>query len=624
MLGMEITLRRIIDKLKSGESLDEKGLDVLVRKRNREMHDGKRNVAKRRLMSFYLHERNNDTALWNSWDVDAETDKALMQLLKAKPRRTASGVATITVLTKPWPCASDCIYCPNDIRMPKSYMSDEPACQRAERNYFDPYLQVASRLRVLADMGHTTDKIELIVLGGTWSDYPKPYRTWFVTELLRALNDASDPSVLQSKCERTRMIYERCTFLSDPDDLRDSVWGIQQQIDRHALTYNDAFHKLTTSSDHPLYFDAQDFREMRAIELFNDPADATEALVAEQTRNENAEHRNVGMVFETRPDKVDLEELVFLRSLGCTKVQMGIQSLDDDILTENCRNISTERIAEAFVLLRAFGFKTHIHFMTNLLGATPAFDKDQYEKLVTDTRFIPDEIKLYPCALVKSSVLMERYLEGSWSPYTEEELLDVLTYAISITPPYMRISRMIRDISAKDIVVGNKKTNLRQLVEQAAYSTYPDLQEMRIREIATEDIDEAAARIEIISYPTDATKEYFLQWVTPENKLIGFCRLSLPTEELDCEQAATLEEVDLGCGRAMIREVHVYGKVSKLHEADEGAQHIGFGKRLVERACALAKEHGCVRIHVISALGTKKYYRSLGFTDHGLYQSKLL
>lgn len=167
-------------------------LEDIVRAHNQGIRDNKSHISKRRALPFFLKVRESDPQRWSSWNISPNEDALLLQTLRMKPRRTASGVATITVITKPWLCSGTCIYCPNDVRMPKSYLHNEPACQRAERNCFDPYLQVSSRLRALESMGHVTDKIELIVLGGTWNDYPESYRIWFVRELFRALNDAEE------------------------------------------------------------------------------------------------------------------------------------------------------------------------------------------------------------------------------------------------------------------------------------------------------------------------------------------------------------------------------------------------------------------------------------------------
>ncbi len=195
--------------MRAGEELDAKALLRILNDHNKQLHElanadrdnanasrtktqsqvRPRAYSKKKLLPFYLRTKERDPQRWQSWNITPELEQQLVHLLQVKPRRSASGVATITVITKPWKCGGACIYCPNDLRMPKSYLSDEPACQRAERNYFDPYLQVTSRLRALNQMGHVTDKIELIVLGGTWSDYPRAYQIWFITELFRALND---------------------------------------------------------------------------------------------------------------------------------------------------------------------------------------------------------------------------------------------------------------------------------------------------------------------------------------------------------------------------------------------------------------------------------------------------
>lgn len=656
---MEKALLEIIAAVKAGalgagEPPDAAWLDKLVRRRNREMHDAARTVAKKRLLPYYLRVKATDPKRWESWGVDAATEDALVRLLKAKPRRTASGVATITVLTKPHPCSSDCLYCPNDVRMPKSYLTDEPACQRAERNFFDPYLQVTSRLRVLTDMGHVTDKVELIVLGGTWSDYSQDYQTWFVAELFRALNDAGArecgaragegvseagegtekaqagacpsgnvadagaPALGLTVSER-EAFYRSCGLTCDNAELAARTASVQRAVDAGKRTYNQAVGELYAGGGWE-----RAAREQRAT---------LDDLDREHVRNENAAHRVVGLVIETRPDLVSAESLTLMRRLGCTKVQIGIQTLDEDIMRANNRNTTRAQIARAFELLRLFGFKIHIHFMANLLGAAPSSDKADYRTLVEDVRFLPDEVKLYPCCLVKSSRLYERFEAGAWAPYSEDELIDVLVADALATPAYTRISRMIRDISARDIVAGNKKTNLRQLVEarvaEQAKREGVRVQEIRLREISTDDVRINQLAFESVVYETSNTQERFLQWVTPEGKIAGFLRLSLPHEDA----AACVADLPGGASvpselrdAAMIREVHVYGRVARLHKAGAagGAQHAGLGRQLVEEACAQAQAAGFRAINVISAVGTRNYYRKLGFSDAGLYQRRLL
>ncbi len=593
---MEQAILDIIAAIKSGtKNLDAAWLDRLLRKHNRASHDGTRRVAKRRMLPYYLHVKQHDPARWESWEIDPATEAQLLRLLKVKPRRTASGVATITVITKPWPCSSDCLYCPNDVRMPKSYLSGEPACQRAERNYFDPYLQVRSRLVALREMGHITDKVELIVLGGTWSDYPDAYQTWFITELFRACNDFGGRPIAGDAPEERDRAYRACGLTYDKDELVRRTMELQAKVNEGTLTYNEAISRINQRDEW-----------QRASQW--QTAD-TQDLMREQLANEDAAHRVVGLTIETRPDLITPESARAMRRLGCTKIQMGIQSLDQRVLDANRRHVSVEQIAAAFRALRLAGFKIQIHFMANLLGSTPEADKQDYLRLVSDPRFLPDEVKLYPCCLVESSRLMQLYHSGAWQPYAEDELIDLLVADTLATPAYTRISRMIRDISTTDIVAGNKKTNLRQMVEARIVEAGAQAKEIRMREIATAEVDPADLRMDCVSYATTVSREHFLQWVTKDGRIAGFLRLSLPNEG----------------GEAMIREVHVYGRVASLGSAAQGgAQHAGLGRQLVERACQMAQDAGYATINVISSVGTRNYYRSLGFTDGELYQHKPL
>ena len=593
---MESEVLEIIAAIKAGEQrLDAAWLDRLMRRHNRATHDATRRVAKRRLLPYYLSTKANDPDRWESWQVDPATEQALLRILKVKPRRTASGVATITVITRPWPCSSDCLYCPNDVRMPKSYLSDEPACQRAERNFFDPYLQVRSRLVALSEMGHVTDKVELIVLGGTWSDYPRAYQLWFVSELFRAVNDFGESRIDGEHPEERDRRYRACGLTYNKDELLRRTGNVQRQVDEGLLSYNEAIRQIGGSD------------AWRAVEAWQQAT--TDDLLREHARNEEAAHRVVGLTIETRPDLISPETAREMRELGCTKVQMGIQSLDQHILEANQRRVSVAQIADAFCALRLAGFKIQVHFMANLLGATPEADKADYLRLVSDERFLPDEVKLYPCCLVQSSRLGACYADGSWQPYGEDELMDLLVADTLATPAYTRISRMIRDISSTDIVAGNKRTNLRQMVEARIARLGAPVHEIRMREVATTDVDPAALRLDCVAYRTTVSDERFLQWMTDDGHIAAFLRLSLPREGT----------------QAMIREVHVYGRVASLGSSERGgAQHAGLGRQLVEEACAQAREAGFSAINVISSVGTRGYYRNLGFGTAGLYQQRSL
>ena len=646
---MEQALFDILDALKAKERLDERELTKIINRHNKRILETRRfgncdepngsgstqnhppapsepakarPLSKRQLMAFYLDVQKNQPERWSSWCLSDEQQRRLVRTLQMKPRRTASGVATITVLTKPWKCSSNCLYCPNDLRMPKSYLADEPACQRAERTFFDPYLQVAARLKALTEMGHITDKVELIVLGGTWSDYPESYQIWFIRELFRALNDCSQAI---GNLPARKHAYESAGISCDPELLKAFVAEEQRCIDNRETTYNQAFDRL--------------YGENAAWASVSQWQKATwEELEAEQDANVDGQHRVVGLVIETRPERITPTHLAALRRMGCTKVQMGIQSLDEKVRTLNDRHTSTQQIQRAFELLRLFGFKTHVHAMVNLLGATPESDKTDYLRLCNDATFQPDEVKLYPCVLVEGTGLCERFEDHTWQPYSEPSLVDVLVSDTCATPAFTRISRMIRDISAPDIKAGNKKVNLRQLVEQRIDSEGLATAEIRHREVSLANVAAEDLSLEVVEYETTATSERFLQWVTSQGKIAGFLRLSLPhanaiaqlNEEYEAATSKTAEQrhtlpFPLQAGEAMIREVHVYGRVEKLqHAGINNAQHRGLGTKLVNRACELASRAGYQRINVISAVGTRGYYRKLGFYDNGLYQQRML
>jgi elongator complex protein 3 len=607
---MEAILLEICAALRENETLGDERLARIIRRHNRALNDDERrdnrqHFSKKRLLPYYLRIKETDPERWAGWGIDQALELRLLRVLQVKPRRTASGVATITVITKPWKCSGTCRYCPSDLRMPKSYLGDEPACQRAERNCFDPYLQVMSRLRALTHMGHATDKVELIILGGTWSDYPVGYQIWFVEELFRALNEGLDA---EHGVRSRRRFYRDRGISNRADELAERVKARQREVDSGLLTYNQAIQQL--------YDDDEGWKSV-AREQVSD----FDALFRQHAINESAPNRVVGLVVETRPDAITPANLKLLRRLGCTRVQVGIQSLSPAVLSLNNRDLNIARIQESFELLRAFGFKIHAHFMVNLYGSTPEADKADYRRLVTSAAYLPDEVKLYPCSLVGGTRLYEQYVDGSWRPYEEHELLDILVADLLDTPVFMRISRMVRDISARDILVGNRKANLRQLVEARVEASGQDVLEIRYREISTDETDVGELALETHPYETTISDEYFLQWVTPEGRIAGFLRLSLPKADYVRRQQSILP---IKPCEAMIREVHVYGKVARLHRTGEGAQHLGLGRRLIEAACDIARARGYVAVNVISSVGTREYYRSIGFSDNALYQQKSL
>jgi len=617
---MDELILDILKQLRDGSqgALDTHQLEMLINSHNSGIdssaHSTEREklIPKRAILPYFLQVKQNNDELWQSWNVTPELEERFIRSVRMKPRRTASGVATITVITRPHTCSSNCIYCPCDLRMPKSYLANEPACQRAELTFFDPYVQVAARLQALHQMGHSTDKVELIVLGGTWSDYPESYQYWFIKELFRALNEwPNSPSHIQE-----RLNWYTSFGLQNSEEAVSSFVAEQQAaVFDDTATYNQAFHKLyDTSQPHQ--------------SAWSQMQSTYDELVEQQHVNETAAARVVGLVIETRPDTITPDNLRMFRQLGCTKIQIGIQSTRQEILDANQRQMSVAQIKRAFSLIRLYGFKIHSHLMVNLLGATPEADKQDFKTFVTDPGFLPDEIKLYPCALVSGTQLVQKYREGAWQPYAKDELVDVLVQDVLATPPYVRISRMIRDISATDILVGNKHTNLRQMVEQelAAKDVASRVQEIRFREINQQQVSAAELTLQDFVYTTAVSDEHFLQWVTADNKIAGFCRLSLPHWDKLIAGACdvTANELLVQPGQAMIRELHVYGQALSLGLEGMSAQHQGLGQKLLAKASSIAAEAGYTSLNVISSIGTRAYYRAQGFSDAGLYQQKAL
>lgn len=534
-------------------------------------------------------------------------DEEQMYKLRRKPMRTISGVTPVTVLTKPFPCPGECIFCPNDVRMPKSYLSDEPGAQRAEQNSFDPYLQTYTRLLTYYNMGHPTDKIEVIILGGTWSFYPETFQIWFVKRIFDALHDFGNE--VDGRQDVWDALKEKSQLHPDNNTTNVTIAGVD-----FSKTYNQVVQNVYKAEMHR---SKELVKDIAAGTLERSPIDeyATwDELEAAHTYNETAACRVVGLVVETRPDHISTEEVLRIRRLGCTKVQIGFQSLNDDVLRANRRGHNVAATRRAVKLLRQAGFKIHAHWMPNLYGSTPELDVQDYRKMFAEPDFRPDELKVYPCSLIESAELMQYYQRGDWQPYTHEELLGVLVENFKDTPEYCRLTRVIRDIPGTDIVDGNQMTNFRQIVSQELEKRGERCMDIRAREIRHQRVKRDALHLHEMWYASNMSDEVFLQYITEDRQIAAFLRLSLPFRD----EAPIHEELQ---DAAMIREIHVYGQSLGIGDDKQGmAQHSGLGKALIERATELARERGYQHLAVISAIGTREYYRKRGFYDRVLYQ----
>jgi len=470
-----------------------------------------------------------------------EEDEALLSKIRMKPTRTLSGVTTVTVLTRYHPCPGKCIFCPQEDQMPKSYLSQEPGAMRGLQHNFDPYAQVNNRIQALNSVGHPTDKIELLILGGSFSAYPRDYQEWFVRRCFEAMNEENE-------------------------------------------------------MDQPEY----------------------QTLKQAQEKNVRAKHRNVGLVIETRPDLVDRDALRWYRTLGVTKVQMGAQSLDDQILQLNKRGHTAQETLEATALLRAGGFKIVLHWMPNLFSATPESDRQDFNRLWGEGAYCPDELKIYPCQLLENTELYDLWRAGEYQPYSEETLLDLIADIKTQVPRYCRINRIIRDIPSTYIIAGNKNSSLRQDVQREMRKRGTQCQCVRCREIRKRQVSAESLKLNDLIYHPAFAEEHFLSFDTPDDHLAGFLRLSLPE---DTGKSGIDELKDA----AIIREVHVYGQSLEVGEDRSGiAQHSGLGTRLISESERIAREAGYKRLAVIAAVGTRAYYARRGFELGPYYMTKNL
>jgi len=469
--------------------------------------------------------------------------------------RTLSGVAVITVLTKPFPCPGKCVYCPTEAIMPKSYLSNEPAAMRALLNRFDPHRQVTMRLRALEDNGHPTDKIELIVKGGTWSAYEWAYRQWFV-----------------------KRVFDACNQFSRSGNRREPA----------ARTLGEA-----------------------------------------QRRNETAKRRIIGLTLETRPDWIDVRETVRLRALGCTRVELGVQSTDDALLELTKRGHDVAATRRAGRLLRDAGFKVDYHMMPQLPGATAEGDYRDMKRLFDDPDFRPDMVKLYPTVVVPQAELHAWWKEGRYVPYPDDELIETLIRVKSeLIPPYCRISRLVRDIPSTSIVAGNPVTNLREHLQSVMALRGLRCRCLRCREVGHVPEKKRSRRPVLKDRPYEASggTERFLSFEDRAGEVaFAFCRLRLPPKTATAETEALMRDMPEIEGAAFVRELHTYGHLVPIDARKSAAsQHTGLGRRLMAEAERIAKAAGYRKMAVISGVGVRGYYRKLGYRLQGTYMVKVL
>lgn len=485
---------------------------------------------------FYLGKDKLITAYETLLKVgEIEASPTFRRLLTLKATRSNSGIVVVSVLTKPYNCPGRCIYCPTEKNVPKSYLSQEPAVMRAIMMEYSPYLQVQNRLKSLKLTGHSIDKVNIRVIGGTFSFYESDYKEWFMKELYRACND----------------------------------------------------------------FESADSGE-RSM------------LLDEQNRNETAKVRVVETSVETRQDYINESELESFRRFGITKVELGVQSIYDDVLLLNQRGHDAEETVRATKLLREYGFKVAYQMMLNLPGSNFQRDLEMMKALFTDERFKPDHLKIYPLALVKEAKIYQMYLRGEYKPYNKEELTALLIEVKKDIPYYCRVERVIRDIPANYIVEGGAKaSNLRQFVQEEMKKKGLTCNCIRCREAGAASLGrkDDIPQLFRMDYEASGAKEIFLSFESQDRKVLySILRLRID---------------DRGFG--MVREMHTYGEQVGVGEKGElgVTQHLGLGKKLLlEAEHILKEEFGILKIKVIAGIGVREYFLKRGYAESETYMVK--
>jgi len=471
-----------------------------------------------------------------------KSSKKIEGLLKTRPIRSLSGIVNISVLTKPYPCPGKCLYCPIEKGIPKSYVSGEPAVERAKKLKYNPYLQVKKRIEMLKAEGHPTDKIELRIVGGTWSYYPKKYQAWFIKRCFDACNKKGG-----------------------------------------------------------------------------------ENLKKAQKLNEKAKQKIVGLSIETRPDFITIEEIKRLRNFGVTMIELGVQSIYDDILKLNLRGHGVKETILATKLLKDAGFKVLYQMMPNLPGSNLKRDEKMFKELFKSPDFQPDLLKIYPCALLKEAPLYKLWKVGKYKPYAQRRLINLLKNIKKKFPYYVRVQRIARDIPSQRIIWGGAKvSNLRQILTEQIKREGWHCKCIRCREVRENYNPREKLYLFRQDYNAAGGKEIFLSYENKnQEKLYSLLRLRIPShfQKLDKDSSRPIFPVLRDA--AIIREVHTYGELVPIAAKKLAPQHRGLGKKLIKGAEKIAKkEFNLNKMVVISAIGTRNYFQKLGYQLKDTYMIK--
>jgi ELP3 family radical SAM enzyme/protein acetyltransferase len=508
------------------------------------------NVKNSHLMQAY------DMLIANKTLVDCQRDD-LRSSLQTKKIKSQSGVVSITVFTSPYPkyvdkdgmtqtqkfsCKWNCAYCPNEPGQPRSYLKGEPGVLRANRFDFECVDQMHDRMQTLSKMCHNVDKLEILVLGGTWTSYPLQYRETFVRDI---------------------------------------------------------------------YFAANTFKQSKRCAMSLD--------VEKRLNKTESKCKIIGLTLETRPDTINAEEIVLFRYYGCTRVQLGIQHVDNEILQKINRGTDNQSAIDAIKMLKDTGFKIDAHWMPNLPGSSIEADDDMFMSLLDVRRkngdvyelscpeLQVDQWKIYPCTVTPFTQISDWYKSGEYVPYDSTVLTDLIIKIKKLMFPWIRLNRIVRDIPQTYSISYDYKPNLRQDLQEIMLADGVKCRCIRCREVRDQHMTEPAY-YRVRQYNASKGVEFFIscERSVSDDTLYGFVRLRLPSEQL------VFPELN-GC--VFIRELHVYGKLAMVGEMPSNVQHRGIGKTLMARAKEIAHHRGFKKIAVIAGEGVKEYYQKLGYVE---------
>jgi elongator complex protein 3 len=517
-------------------------------------------------------------------------DNHLKKLLKLKPTKTSSGIAVITVMPMPYACPhGKCIYCPGGIEdnTPLSYIGTEPATKIAQQLNFDPFGQVWTKIIQLIERGHNVDKAEIVVVGGTFPFYPASYQKDFVKKCYDAFN-----------------LFDRRLF------------------------------KREQLNDKQLKGDLK----------------LSENLEISKERNEKADIRCVGLTIETKPDYCKKEHIDMMLELGTTRIEIGVQSLNDDVFRSANRGHNLNDVYESFYLAKNCGYKIAAHMMPGLPKSSVKQDINDFRKLFDDQRLKPDMLKIYPTLVIKNTRLYKLYKEKKYNSYSTNDLVNILVEIKKIVPPWVRIMRIQREIEPNDVISGPKIGNLRQLVLKELENQGIKCRCIRCREIGLKDSDIEYSHEDLAlsrtDYDSSGGKEIFLSFESKDKyTLFGFLRLRIMPnpqrhELIDLKNnkiAGSKSMPSKGILSAIVRELHVYGPLAKIGSKSKEHsnnmkgreeliyQHRGLGQNLLRESEKICKEEFNIqKLSVISAIGTREYYRKFGYVINGPYVTKSL